>query len=152
LFDFFRTWSARDQNGSRVTGLHVISTGEAMRVRRRPLAALCTIAPLVLVASACSDSNAGPVVGTRGEVFTRSITNPPQGSGNCTTFGTGGVDHVTNHTTVDIRLYRGTHCTNPLGRPSDYLATTFSLNSGGTGLWRSFSTVGWPPPVPPNAN
>ena len=119
-----------------------------MRVRRRPLAALCTIAPLVLVATACSDSSAGPIVGTRGAAFSQTIRNPAQGSGNCHRFSTGGVDNVTNHTLVDIRLYRGTHCSNPLGRPSDYLPTTYSLNAAGTGLWRSFSTVGWPPPAP----
>jgi hypothetical protein len=121
-----------------------------MRVRR-PLAALCTLVPLVLAATACSDSSAGLVTGTNGTTFSQTISDPAQGSGKCHAFAARGVDSVTNTTAIDIVLHKGPHCTDPKGRPSFYLPTTNSANTADTvGLWRSFSTVGWPPPVPPN--
>ncbi|WP_329367054.1 hypothetical protein OG896_19270 [Streptomyces sp. NBC_00669] len=122
-----------------------------MRVRRRTLAALCTTIPLALAASACSDSSAGQVTGTRGLTFSQTISNPTQGEGTCHRFAPLGVDHVTNNTGVDIWLHKGLNCTDPVGRPSTYLSTTLSAGVAETpGLWHSFSTVGWPPPVPAN--
>jgi len=124
-----------------------------MRVRRRTLTALCTTIPLALAATACSDSSGGQVTGTRGAVFSETINNPTQGNGTCHRFAPLGVDHVTNNTGVDLWLHKGPNCGDPVGRPSTYLPTTFSANTADTrGLWRSFSTVGWPPPVRPNVD
>jgi hypothetical protein len=121
-----------------------------MRVRRRTLAALCTTVPLVLAATACSDSSAGLVTGTSvGGRFTQNVSDPTHGR--CHAFAARGVNAVTNTTGVDIRLHKGPGCTDPKGLASVYLPTTFSANTAGTvGLWRSFSTVGWPPPVRAN--
>ena len=120
-----------------------------MRVRRT-LAALCTTVPLVLAATSCSDSSGGLITGTStGGRFIQNIADPAQGK--CHAFAARGVDAVTNNTGIDIRLHKGPNCTDPKGFPSFYLATTFSSNTAGTvGLWRSFSTVGWPPPIPPD--
>ncbi|BBA98669.1 hypothetical protein RVR_4947 [Actinacidiphila reveromycinica] len=122
-----------------------------MRVRHRTLAALLTTVPLAFAMTACSDSSAGQVTGTRGLGFSQTIANPTQGDGACHRFAPRGVDHVTNNTGVDIWLHKGLDCKDPAGRPSTYLPTTFSAGVAETpGLWHSFSTVGWPPPVPPN--
>lgn len=120
-----------------------------MRVRRT-LAALCATVPLALAASACSDSSSGLVTGTSATGrFIQNVGDPTQGR--CHAFAARGVDSVTNNTGVDIRLHKGPNCTDPKGLPSSYLPTTFSTKTAGTaGLWRSFSTVGRPPPVPPN--
>lgn len=118
-----------------------------MRVRRT-LAVLCTTVPLALAATACSDSSAGGVTGSRNGV-TQNIVNPSHGT--CHTFADPGVDSVTNRTGVDILLHESPSCTDPDGNPSVYLATTFSATTAtGRSPWRSFTTVGWPPPVPPN--
>ncbi|WP_329177008.1 hypothetical protein [Streptomyces sp. NBC_01477] len=118
-----------------------------MRVRRT-LAALCSIVPLVWAATGCSDTSGGRITATRGADFTQSIVNPVQGK--CQELAPLGVDEVMNGTGIDIVLHKGPHCTDPAGRPSSYLASTFSANAVvALGLWRSFSTVGWPPPVPP---
>jgi hypothetical protein len=117
-----------------------------MRVRRT-LAALCTIVPLVWAATGCSDSSGGQVIGTRGLTFKQSVDDPVHGE--CHAFAPLGVDAVSNHTGIDIVLHKGPRCTDPAGRPSSYLASTFSTTAvARLGLWRSFSTVGWPPPVP----
>jgi hypothetical protein len=122
-----------------------------MRVRRRTLAALCTTVPLAFAVTACSDSSAGLVTGTRGAAFSQTISDPTQGEGTCHRFAPLGVDHVTNNTGADIWLHKGLDCKDPSGRPSTYLPTTSSADSAQTpGLWHSFSTVGWPPPVRPN--
>lgn len=119
-----------------------------MRIRR-PLAAVCAIVPIALAASACSDSSAGPVIGTRGLRTVRQINDPTPGR--CHRFGLIGVDRVVNHTGVDIRLHKSLDCSDPPGRPSFYLAATYSASAVvSQGLWRSFTTVGWPPPVPAN--
>jgi hypothetical protein len=121
-----------------------------MRVRRT-FAVLSTVVPLVLTAAACSDSSAGQVVGTRGSTFTQSIDNPNQAAGACRTFTSPGVDRVTNNTGVDIWLHKGPNCTDPAGRAKLYLPATLTASTTDTpGLWQSFSTEGWPPPVPPN--
>jgi hypothetical protein len=119
-----------------------------MRVRRT-LAALCAIVPLAVAAAGCSDSSGGQVIGTRGLTFKEIIRNPVHGE--CHAFDARGVDAVSNHTGIDIVLHKGANCADPAGRPSSYLATTFSATTVlKLGLWRSFSTVGWPPPVPAN--
>jgi hypothetical protein len=124
----------------------------SMRVRRS-LVALSAAAPLALAASGCSDSSAGQVVGTRGAFVRSVVQNPTQGSGHCHSFGPRPVDSVVNNTGVDIWLHKGANCHDPEGLPSFYLPSTQSAKTVGTvGLWRSFSTVGWPPPVPPNVN
>lgn len=117
-----------------------------MRVRRT-LAALCAIAPLVWAATGCSDSSGGQVIGTRGLTFRQSVQDPVHDK--CHSFAPRGVDRVSNNTGIDIVLHKGPHCTDPPGRPSSYLATSLSATTVlELGLWRSFSTVGWPPPVP----
>jgi hypothetical protein len=118
-----------------------------MRVRRT-LAALCATVPLTLVATACSDSSAGTVSGTHNG-RTQNVANPAQDK--CHPFAAPGVDSVTNKTGIDIRLHQDSSCTDPTGTPSYYLPTTFSATTGtGQPLWRSFTTVGWPPPVSPD--
>ncbi|WP_157856256.1 hypothetical protein [Actinacidiphila yeochonensis] len=123
-----------------------------MRVRRT-FAVLSTVVPLVLAAAACSDSSAGQVIGTRGVAFVQRIDNPNQAAGACHRFKGVGVDRVANNTAVDIWLHKGPNCNDPNGQPSVYLATTLTANTKDTrGLWRSFTTQGWPPPVPPNVH
>lgn len=118
-----------------------------MRVRR-PLAVLCAIAPLAVAASACSDTSAGNITGTRGRTIVR-ITNPLHDT--CHRFGPIGVDRVVNNTGVDVELHKALDCSDPAGRPAFYLAATTSASAVvSQGLWKSFTTVGWPPPVPPN--
>jgi hypothetical protein len=113
----------------------------------RPLAALCTIAPLVLTATACSDSSGGQIQGTNGPGFSQIINNPVQGK--CIRFDPRGVTDVTNTTGVDIVLHLGPDCTDPPNQASSYLPTTVSItNVPGQGPWHSFKTVGWTPPVP----
>jgi len=120
-----------------------------MRVRRTP-AAVWAVLPLLLVATACSDSSGGLVTGSNGLSFRQSIADPTQGRNDCHSFARG-VNRVTNNTGVDIWLHKGPGCTDPAGRPSFYLPEGFSGKSDGTpGLWRGFTTVGWPPPVPVN--
>ncbi|MFG1805356.1 hypothetical protein [Streptomyces sp. NPDC049040] len=119
-----------------------------MRVRRT-LAALCTIVPLAWAATGCSDTSAGRITATRGLVFAQTISNPIHG--HCHDFAPLGVDAVSNNLGIDIVLHKGPNCTDPVGRPSAYLGTTFSATAvAKLGLWRSFSTVGWPPPAAPN--
>jgi hypothetical protein len=116
-----------------------------MRVRRT-LAALCVTAPLALAATACSDTSGGSVTGSNHGVLTDRIANPVHGK--CHTFAGPGVDAVTNTTGVDIRLHQSPDCTDPGTTPSFYLATTLSATSTiGQPPWRSFTIVGWPPPV-----
>ncbi|WP_329134075.1 hypothetical protein OG552_17840 [Streptomyces sp. NBC_01476] len=117
---------------------------------RRPLVALCTIAPLALAAAGCSDSSGGLVTGTdaAGRV-SQSVSDPLQGK--CSRFAARGVTSVTNNTGVDIVLHRTRDCTDLANQPGTYLGTTLSIvATSGQGPWRSFTTVGWPPPVPPN--
>lgn len=119
-----------------------------MRVSRT-LAALCTIVPLVWAATGCSDSSGGQIVGSRGLTFRQTFEGPIHGK--CHAFAPQGVDRVSNNTGIDIVLHKGPNCTDPTGRPSSYLATSFSESAVvKLGLWRSFSTVGWGPPVPAN--
>ncbi|WUH92235.1 hypothetical protein OG900_20385 [Streptomyces sp. NBC_00433] len=119
-----------------------------MRVRRT-LAALCTIVPLVWAATGCSDTSAGRITATRGLAFAQTISNPIHGK--CHSFAPRGVDRVSNNLGIDIVLHKGTGCTDPVGRPSSYLVSTYSASAVvSLGLWRSFSTVGWPSPVSPN--
>ena len=119
-----------------------------MRVRR-PLAVLCVIAPLAIGAAACSDSSGGTVRGFRGPTLVRQFSNPVQND--CQPFGPLGVSRVQNDTGVDIWLHKGVNCTDPPGRSSFYLSSTESATVVLTqGLWKSFSTVGWPPPVSVN--
>ncbi len=121
-----------------------------MRVRRTP-AAVCAVLPLLLAATACSDSSGGLVTGNRGLSFEQSIANPVQGKGECHEFASG-VSHVVNNTDVDIWLHKGPNCTDPQGAPSLYLPEGLSAKTDGTpGLWQGFTTVGWPPPVPVNS-
>ncbi|WP_327289966.1 hypothetical protein [Streptomyces sp. NBC_01198] len=119
-----------------------------MRVRRT-LAALSTIVPLVWAATGCSDTSAGQITATRGATFTQTISNPIHGK--CHAFAPLGVDRVSNGLAIDIVLHRGASCTDPVGRPSSYLATTLTTSAVvSLGLWHSFSTVGWGPPAAPN--
>lgn len=119
-----------------------------MRVRHT-LAVLCAIVPLVWAATGCSDSSGGQITATRGLTFAQSISNPAHGK--CQAFAPLGVDRVSNHTGIDIVLHKGFRCTDPAGRPSSYLASTYSASAViSLGVWHSFSTVGWPPPVNPN--
>ena len=117
-----------------------------MRVRRT-LAALCAVVPLAWAAAGCSDTSAGQVIGTRGVTFRQTISNPVHDK--CHSFAPSGVDQVTNDTGVDIVLHKGPDCSDPAGRPSFYLVATYSTTAvARLGLYRSFTTVGWPPPVP----
>lgn len=119
-----------------------------MRVRRT-LAALCTIVPLVWAATGCSDTSAGRITATRGLDFFQTIESPPHGK--CQVFAPLGVDRVSNNLGIDIVLHKGPRCNDPAGRPSTYLSSTFTQSAVvSLGLWHSFSTVGWPPPVPPS--
>ncbi|SHL66519.1 hypothetical protein [Actinacidiphila paucisporea] len=119
-----------------------------MRVRRT-LAALCTIVPLVWAATGCSDTSAGRITATRGLTFAQTISNPIHGR--CHAFAPRGVDRVTNQLGSDIVLHKGPRCTDPVGRPSSYLSSTFSASAVvSLGRWRSFSMVGWSSPVSPN--
>jgi hypothetical protein len=121
-----------------------------MRVRR-PLAALCAIAPLVLTATACSDSSGGLIQGSDGSGHTQSIADPVQGQ--CHRFAARGLNSVTNNTGVDIVLHKNTDCTDPKNLPGTYLGTTLSATADSLQApWRSFTTVGWPPPVRPNVS
>jgi hypothetical protein len=117
---------------------------------RRPLVALCTLAPLVLTAAACSDSSGGLVQGSNGPgLTTQAIADPVQGK--CSHFVARGVTAVTNNTGVDIVLHASRDCSDPVNEPSTYLATRLSATvTPGKAAWRSFTTVGWPPPVRPN--
>src|SRR5882757_8503259 len=119
-----------------------------MRVRRT-LAALCATAPLALAATACSDTSGGSVTGSNHGAAVSSIANPVHGK--CHPFAGPGVDAVTNTTGVDIRLHQSPDCTDPANTPSFYLPTTLSATSTiGQPPWRSFTVVGWPPPVSVN--
>lgn len=119
-----------------------------MRVRRT-LAALCALVPLVPAATGCSDSSGGQITATRGLHFVQTISNLTRRG--CHLFAPLGVDRVSNGLGIDIVLHRGRDCTDPPGRPSSYLASTHSASAVvSLGLWHSFHTVGWPPPVPPD--
>ncbi|WNI16576.1 hypothetical protein [Actinacidiphila sp. ITFR-21] len=116
----------------------------------RPLAALCAIAPLLLTTTACSDSSAGLVTGINDDAaVSQSIADPVQGK--CSRFASRGVTSVINNTGVDIVLHRSRDCSDPAHQHGTYLGTMLSIvATSGQGPWRSFTTVGWPPPVPPN--
>jgi hypothetical protein len=117
----------------------------------RPLAALCTIAPFVLAATACSDSSGGTIRGTNGPGFSQTVTDPVQIEGACHRFAPRGLTNVTNTTNADIVLHTGSDCTDPPNQASAYLATMLSVTTApGQGPWHSFATIGWPPPVPVN--
>jgi hypothetical protein len=117
----------------------------------RPLAALCAIAPLVLTASACSDSSGGLIRGTNGPHFSQTIANPVQIEGACHRFAPRGLSNVTNTTGIDIVLHKGFNCDDPGNQASSYLGTTLSIGTlPGQGPWHSFGTVGQAPPVPVN--
>jgi hypothetical protein len=119
-----------------------------MRVRR-PLAVLCAIVPLAIGAAACSDSSGGTVTGSRGLTIVRQVSSPVQND--CQPFGPIGVSRVQNDTGVDIWLHKNLDCTDPPGRPAFYLSSTSSATVViRQGLWKSFTPVGWPPPVPVN--
>ncbi|MYS21589.1 hypothetical protein GA0115240_132730 [Streptomyces sp. DvalAA-14] len=119
----------------------------------RPLIALCTIAPLVLTAAACSDSSGGQIRGTNGPHFSQTVNDPVQIEGACHHLAPRGLTQVTNTTGIDIVLHKGANCDDPGGVPGAYLSTTLSIKAGpGQGPWRSFVTVGQAPPVPVNSS
>jgi hypothetical protein len=119
-----------------------------MRVRRS-VAVLCAVVPLAAAAAACSDSTGGTITAVNLTLKTHEVHNPVPGE--CHRFDAGGVNRVRNQTGSDIRLHTGTDCDDPRGTSSFYLASTLSASSvPGKPLWRSFSTVGWLPPVPAN--
>jgi hypothetical protein len=117
-----------------------------MRVRRS-LAALCAVVPLAAAAAGCSDSSGGTISASNGTKSSQQIINPEQGK--CHVFKADGMNAVANETGVDIRLHVSPDCHDPKGQPSFYLPATLSATSvPGQPLWRSFTTVGWLPPVP----
>lgn len=114
-----------------------------MRVHR-PLGAICSVAALILAATGCSDPWVGQVAGSEGDASVVTVQDPKPGV--CHLLAAGGVRGVSNGTGVDIVLHQGLDCKDPAGSAGFYLATNSTVRSSPS-PWRSFSVVGWVPPI-----
>lgn len=114
-------------------------------VRARRLAvAVCAVCLADGLVAGCYDSSQGQVIGLRGTRVVQQFPSPEQGV--CHNFVVG-ADTVSNLTGVDLVLHQGRDCTDPAGAQSFYLVEqTTTLTPPKVGVWRSFATVGWPPP------